>query len=194
VIGDSFRGSGSIIVVLFLTACTTTLTCPPVEGPSRAVFVLDHGRHASLVIENDRGFLHRYTYGERRWYAENDTGYWRALGAGFRKTEGVLGRREIHTAATADAVAAGIREGVVSVHEFTVSTERADALILELDGLFFEGTSALVYNDLYDLEFAPHPRPYTAWHNSNHEVADWMRALDCTVNGTALRSDWRTGD
>ncbi len=181
-------------LVLLLTACATTLTCPPVDGPTRAVFVLDHGRHTSLVIENDRGFLHRYAYGERRWYAEMDVGFWRALGAGFTNTDAVRGRRELRTQPNERGLLRALRVGVESLHGFRVEAERADALIHELDGIFLEGMDAVVYNDRYGLEFAPHPRPYTVWYNSNHMIADWMEDLGCTATGSAMRANWRPGN
>ncbi len=179
------------MILLFLTACTTTIECPPVEGPSRAAFVLDHGRHASLAVERADGVLVRYAYGDRRWYAENRTGTWRALVAAFTKTDAVIGRRELRARAEADSVARAAREGVETVHRFEVAPDRADALITDLDRLFRAAGEPPLYNTLYDLEFAPHPRAYTVWHNSNHEVGAWLRALDCDADG-GMFSRWHT--
>ena len=49
-------------------------------------------------------------------------------------------------------------------------------------------------NILYDLEFVPHPRPYSAAHHSNQVVAGWLRELGVVTRGLPLLSSWSGGE
>ena len=58
------RGLGGwLLLVVLLGGCTTTVVVPPAPEQPRAVFLLDHGRHATLVLETAEGGLVRYAYG-----------------------------------------------------------------------------------------------------------------------------------
>lgn len=176
----------AIAASLMLSACAATVTCPEVDGDAaRVAIILDHGHHASLVLENARGAPVRYSYGDRRWYADDDTGIGSALHAVFRQSAAVLARRELGAVADAESVRRTLGMVVQNSYTFQVPTANADILIAELDGIFFRDPDAIFRN------FAPHPKPYTGWDNSNHVVAGWMELLGCEVSGSPMLSVWR---
>lgn len=171
--------------MLALTGCATAVDCPPVEGNARIVVLLDHGRHASLVIEDSAGTPIRYSYGDRRWYADEDFSLRSGFSALFRSTPAVVTRIAID--APPDAAAIARMSGWVNEHiyAFEVDAKHADALLKRLDLLFGDDTDGFI---------APHPQPYSASANSNHRVASWFAELGCDVEQRSPFSRWRTAD
>lgn len=181
-----------MVLVLLLQGCAATVVCPEVEGESRAMMLLDHGRHASLVVERDDGTMVRYSYGDRRWYAEDDTGFGAGLAATLGRPPAVLHRMELGDDTSAASVRAALGLVVEEEHVFRVPAGRADALVVALDAIFHADPGAVSTHPRLGLEFAPHPVPYsTTSHNSNHVVAGWLDELGCTTSGSPMTSNWR---
>jgi len=185
------RGYGLLLpAVLAVSACTHTVIPPAGPERTRAVFLLDHGRHASLVLERADGIT-RYSYGHWSYYAENRTGLFRASGTLFGNERAALGRRHFAEAAELDIVRRRVRVPIEAAWRIEVPAVRAAALSDELDTLFEAEAPERIDNRLYDLEFVPHPDPYHVGHNSNHVVAKWLRRLDCRVEMSGPLSSWR---
>lgn len=178
---------------LWLSGCTTVVVPPAdVANPVR-VGVLDHGRHASLILEVPDAMLH-YAYGDWTWYALNQTGVVEGSAAVLWPTRAALGRKRLPGPFSPAAVA---REVVVPVeHALYLTVDAGDVgrLVERLERIFEGNRAALVYNRSYDLEFVPHPDPYWIFHNSNQVVVGWLEELGCRVEGPAVLSDWRKGD
>lgn len=187
----SMRRLAGLWCALSLGGCAATVTCPTGPDATDPVFLLDHGRHSSLVLPAPDGRLVRYSYGDRRWYAEVDTGFWQGAAALLRRTPAVLGRRELYGDPVSDEVVRALRVGVEYAYTLQTTPDAAAALVARLEALFRAGAEAKRFNPDYDLEFVPHPRDYTGWHNSNHVVADWLRELGCEVGGSPIVSRWR---
>ncbi|AHF00082.1 DUF2459 domain-containing protein [Thioalkalivibrio paradoxus] len=157
----------------------------------RAVFLLDHGRHTSLVVATPAGSMVRYAYGDWRFYADQDMRIGSALAALFLRTPATLARRELRGPPEEPALLAQLRVGVQAVYPLRVSGADADRLRDELDALHARKPERHRYVAMYDLVFAPHPEPYTWRNNSNTRVAQWLRALGAEVRGPALLSRWQ---
>ncbi len=155
------------------------------------MLLVDHGRHASLVLPGPDSGSVRYSYGDWKYYALRKTGIIETSSAALWQTQAALGRRELSEPPTAAGVHRSVRVGVEAVYELTVEAEATGRLRRRLDGLFRANLATRVYNAAYDLEFVHHPRPYTATYNSNTVVALWLRALGCQVRGPLLFSRWR---
>jgi hypothetical protein len=183
---------GLILIALLLSplACATTITPPATPQNPRTVFLLDHGRHASLVLPRD-GEMVRYAYGEWEWYALRRQGFLRILPTMLWPTPAGLARRELGGPPTRRLVAARIPVVIKEIYEITVSAEAVDDLLETLDGLFETNIETLFYNEVYDLQFVHHPRPYWIVRNSNNVVAGWLRDLGCEVRGPTIISNWR---
>ncbi len=181
------------ILLPVLGACAAMVDCPRPVADARAVFLLDHGRHPSLVLEDSDGTLVRYSYGDWRYYALDDTGPGSAVAAMLWRTPAGLGQRRYDVDPTPQSVTRALRVGVQEVHEFAVAGDLADALHERL-GEIIANAENRYYQRRFDLEFVDHPRDYWLWYNSNHMVADWLRSLGCDVQGTTMWSNWRTAD
>lgn len=172
-----------------LAACATTIVPPgPVACP-QTVFVLDHGRHSSLVLPHPEGFV-RYAYGDWGWYAEVDTGTTEASRAVLWPSRAALGRSVSGAVATREGVRAGLRVGIQRIHEVPVETHRVTALRDALEARYRANQASAKYNRAYDLTFVDYPEPYAAWNNSNHKVAEWLQRLGCGIEGSALWAWW----
>ncbi|HEX2971329.1 MAG TPA: hypothetical protein VHP11_03290 [Tepidisphaeraceae bacterium] len=180
---------GVLIALLStLTGCTNVITPPPPPADPVTVYLLDHGRHPSLVLPRPDGNLTRYAYGNWSWYALGKTGVFQALGALFIPGQAGLGRREFDSPSLQP-----ILELDPAEHIYAIQVERADAdrLRTQLDSLFQANISTLHPNNDYHLDFVHHPESYCFFHNSNHVAADWLRDLNCRVKGPDLLSQWR---
>ena len=180
-------------LLALLTACAGTVTVPDdteLEDP-RPVFLLDHGRHASLVVTRADDSLIRYVYGDWRWYARQETGFFRIFPTLFARTQAALGRRELAGPPESDALRRQIRVVIQEIHPLSVPAALIDELIATLDARFEDALETLYYNRDYDLEFVHDPKPYTLGDNSNHVVAGWLRQLDIDVSGNPVFGRWR---
>lgn len=176
--------------LLVLGGCGTTVITPPRALDPVPVFVLDHGRHTSLVLTAADGSLYRYAYGDWRYYAERDTGAWSALVALFWPTPGALGHRRLPGPPTAEAVERQVRVAIRALHVLQVERHRAQALHARLKGIIEVSPQRLEVPEV-DLVFVPHPRDYSLAHNSNQAVADWLGELGCAVSRRPVLSGWR---
>ena len=174
---------------LLLGACATTIVPPDSVDRPQAVFVLDHGRHSSLVLPHPDGFV-RYAYGDWGWYADVETGTTEASRAVLWPSRAGLGRSLVEGSATREGVSDGLRVGVQHLHEVSVETDRVIALRSSLDAFHRANRDSAKYNAVYDLTFVDYPAPYAFWNNSNHMVADWLERLDCRIEGTAIWAWW----
>lgn len=180
-----------LLLPLWLGGCAVQLEPPRQLNEPEPVFLLDHGRHSSLVLPAEGSGLARYSYGDWQYYALGRTGLSSGFSALFGNTQAALGRRELQGARTAANVRSQVRIGIEQLIE--LRAEASDVLRLreELDDLYQTALPARVYNAQMDLDFVPHPEPYTLSHNSNLMVAKWLEALGCRVRGRPILSNWR---
>ncbi len=176
---------------LFVTGCTNVVVPPAAPVQPSPVVLIDHGRHASLVLPGPDSGAVRYSYGDWNYYALVKTGFIETSGAALWGTQAGLGRRELSEPPTAAGVRLAVRVGIEAVYELSVESAEVRRLRRRLDGIFRANLETRVYNAAYDLEFVHHPRPYTAIYNSNRVVALWLRVLGCRVRGPLLFSKWR---
>jgi hypothetical protein len=178
-----------LALLLSLGGCATQVTPPAqVQMPAK-VFVLDHGRHTSLVLSTAEDGLVRYAYGDWRFYAERDTGLPGAIAALLWNTPAALGRREFPGPPTADIVRARIPLKIEALYEIEVERARVDALRAELDAIFAAADQVRETPETH-LFFAPHPRAYNLRHNSNTAIAHWLEQLGCETRGPAILAKW----
>lgn len=180
-----------LLAIAVLTGCAATVTPPPAPEQSRPVFLLEHGRHSSLVLATADERLMRYAYGEWRWYAERDTGFGRMFGALFRQTPAALGRQVLSGPPDAETTRGQIRVELDVIYTFDAEAGKVDALLNELDRQYRARLDEVLENPVYGLDFVPHPVPYTWRHNSNHMVAEWLETLDFQIRGNPVFGRWR---
>lgn len=188
----AMRGLCMAVLLSGLQACATIVVPPNVEHGGVPVFLLDHGRHSSLVLPAPDHHVVRYAYGDWSYYARVETGPYRGSSALLWPTQGALGRRELPGPPTLAAVRQQVKVPVVHIFRLTVEAKKADKLRQRLHGIFEYNKSTLLYNHLYDLYFVHDPRPYDIAHDSNRQVADWLIDLGCRIRGgPPLFSNWK---
>ena len=202
---SAFRFLSTAAVVALIVAapgCGTTVVPPHDLKDPVTVYLLDLGRTTSLVLPVDGGagttsegtVLVRYAYGDWNWYALENEGPIDALLALFWPTQGTLARRELEAPNPCETAADAIRRQVGDVEQLhEVHVERADLrrLTTRLEHLYRANLHTAVEGKLSDFTFVHHPRLYTAFGNSNHQVSDWLRDLGCRIHGFAFFADWR---
>jgi hypothetical protein len=171
-------------------ACTTTIVPPAVDGPAVHVALLDHGRHASMVLPEADGRMTRWAYGERAWYAENRTGLLRAAAALLWPTSAALGRRQLDGPVDEPNIRQRVHVPIEAIWIIPVTPARAQTLRRELDERYHQQIDTRVTNPVYDLDFVDHAERYSYFCNSNHKVAEWLSDLGCEVRGSAYTSSW----
>lgn len=180
-----------LVASLALPGCATTIYPPPAVTAPATVAVLDHGRHASLVVEiPGEARMIRYAYGDWAWYALRQTDAVEATRAIFWPSQGALGRRELAGPPSAESISRGVRVAIEHAVFIEVEAAAARDLIARLDGIYAANIATRIYNEAYDLEFVHHPDKYWVFHNSNRMVAEWLAILACEVEGPTILSDW----
>jgi hypothetical protein len=189
------RAVAALAASAILAACTATyVVAPPPLEPAASrtpVAVLDHGRHSSLVIGLSDGRMVRYAYGDWRWYAEGKTGAAEGYAALFKETPAALGRRVLAGPLTAETLRRQVRVGIEDVLLLDVDTAAAQRLVAKLDRIAEAGRARMLTNQDVDLDFFPHPVPYTEAHSSNRVLAGWLREMGAEVEGDGLIADWK---
>lgn len=187
------RGLAVVLSMLsvLLGACTTVIIPPVAPVQPVRVFVLDHGRHSSLVLPSEDGGALRYSYGDWDYYVLDDTSIMSSLKAMFRPSPAALGRQ--YLAAPPDGATMQTQTGleVTATHEILVEVGVMQGLRDELGSLFNQGRNTLHPGRVANAYFVHHPAPYSARHNSNQIVARWLEQLGCTIIGKPFLSKWR---
>lgn len=185
------------VLALLLSGCTTVIVPPPQSANTVRVYVLDHGRHASLLLPANEGGAVRYSYGDWDYYVLRKTRLSNGLRALFRPTPAALGRQalpKIDPAAddVVEQLHARLAVELLAAHAVPVPRAAADALLNRLEGEFAaaarNGRARWPDDNVY---FVPHPVDYTLSHNSNHMVGQWLDEMGCKVRGRPVLSDWR---
>ncbi len=193
----------AFILTLFNAGCSTQITVPTNVVQPQAVFVLDYGRHSSLLLPNSSDTAFReFAYGEWQWYAQKKDGFLRTIPVLFLPTEGTIGRNEwaIEGAQTEQDTEGrhhqigvaiwGQFPGLESVYTFHAERDAIAQLWDELNTRFESSDSEPVHVAEYHLYFVPDSVDYTLFHNCNHEVVAWMEALGCIARGSGTYADF----
>ncbi|RKT46235.1 hypothetical protein [Thiocapsa rosea] len=187
--------SGALLCTILLCGCVATVTPPPKTDQSRPVYILDHGRHTSLVLSTPDHGLVRWAYGEWRWYAEEDRRPLRAFPVLLVPTPAALGRQTLRAEYDPEAIGAAVP--VVTEQVFVIHADAAliDRLQARQEALFASGRQqGYLENRALGFVFVPHPVPYRLDNNSNHMVASWLTELDCRVQGSPMLGSWRIAE
>lgn len=184
------------LVVLVLTGCAGRIVPPEPRSFEQPVdiFLLDHGRHASLVLPRQSGGVVRYSYGDWRWYVEGRQHALSGAAAMLWPTDAGIGRAVHPDIATPEQFHRLAPEGLTAVYPLEADMGRVLALKRRLDAHFERADMEPVPSEQYGLEFVPYPRSYSAAHQSNLVVAQWLRELDFEVRGSPWLSNWRVAE
>ena len=179
---------GFAALLLPLTACALRVT-PPIELEAPCtIFIVDHGRHSSLLLPRANGRIAEYAYGEWEWFALGNDQWYRVGPALLWPTVGTLGTREFDGPAEIDAIRKQIP--AQRIHELRVEQDAAAALLARLDQRVSAGADEKVLNSELAMTFVPHADRYCLFRECNSVVAGWLRELGCRVTGSPLSTDF----
>ncbi|MFW5640004.1 MAG: hypothetical protein ACOC0H_02430 [Thermodesulfobacteriota bacterium] len=185
-----YRPALVLWIAFFFGGCGFTVIPPPAPADPAAVFLLDHGRHASLVLPAGDKMV-RYSYGDWDWYVLRQTGIAQGSRALFRPSPAGLGRKKLDASPTPASIRRAVQVPIEHLYPLSAETDRVTRLRDRLEKIFTEAEAAPRYNPAFDLEFVRHPQPYTMNHNSNTVVAEWLRELGVEVRGDGPMSRWK---
>lgn len=176
--------------ILTLSGCTSVQVIPPTELDAPVpVFLLDHGRHTSLIVPAQEGIMMRYAYGDRRYYAYASANLSTGFSALFRNTPAVLGRKVLTGPAEVGYIRSVVQVHIERILVVHVERQKVNLLLQTLETLFAQH-EVIAYRWDIDLEFSAHPVPYSLTHNSNRAIADWLKILGCEIQGRPILSNW----
>ena len=124
------------VLTLLLSGCGATVVGPAhIDGDKRNVYLLEHGRHSSLLLtEADQTRL-RYAYADWAWYVDEEAGLRTGFDAMLRQSRAALGRQRLPATQPSERLASVVGVGIQEIHIFEVEASRVDALIDSLEAV-----------------------------------------------------------
>jgi hypothetical protein len=185
-------GTGVLsLLALMIGGCTTTIVPPPRPADPVTVYVTDYGRHSSLLLPESNDLFIEYAFGDWDWFAQGHKNSSSGVHALFFSSDSALGRREVKLPSGASDAEIAKLLGAKQAEHFEVSGQRATALREKLDALHKEHADTVVLEPSTQLWFVKYQGGYGLCHNCNHVTADWLRALGCKIQGSAMFSKFR---
>lgn len=176
---------------LLVNSCTNRIIKSESLDEPIEVFLIDHGRHPSLILPRKEGGWVRYAYGDWAWYAEGRESIFRALAAIAWPTKGALGRRVFAESPGARLRYRVIPEGYVDIWPIAVELRKVRLLERDLEAIYVAGKDHSLWNHRYNLEFVPHPQAYWFANQSNLVMVQWLESLGLEVEGLGFFSNWQ---
>jgi hypothetical protein len=179
----------SIAVIIGAWIASPALILPPVQ-PDNPIFVriTEHGLHSRLVLPLSQGRLIQYAYGDWKYYALGQQDWENTIAAILIPTQGALGRRMFDSLSEFQQTSQQEGATILSV---AVASAKVNQLLQALNQRFDRQLSTYAENPHTGLTLVRDDQDYTIFHNSNHELVEWLQALDCRVRGFVLWANFR---
>ncbi|MFW5887918.1 MAG: DUF2459 domain-containing protein [Bacteriovoracia bacterium] len=179
----------SLISIFIFASCSSEIVCPQVSQTSNIALV-DHGRHASLIVENEDNEMTCYSYGDWDFYALAQPNFWNGFKALFWPTQAGLGRKELPGPVTNRNIKLQLKVLTEEIFILKVDKNKLARFRERIDRVYFKNSDSLHYNKSYDLNFVHYPATYWVFNNSNQITSAWLEELGCKVSGPSLFSSW----
>ncbi|WP_416669276.1 DUF2459 domain-containing protein [Egbenema bharatensis] len=161
---------------------------PPAEVAAPVtVYVMNQDYHSRLVLPQDESWV-QYAYGDWQYFALYQQSVRTALQALLVPTQGAIGRRTYDNIRDLQQATEFYNGSLVS---FIADNQNVAQLVEQLNSRFNQNIETVIVNPLNRMSFVQDERDYTLLHNSNHEVAEWLEALGCQVEGIVLWSGFQ---
>jgi len=167
----------------------TVLIPPAVDEEISKVFLIDHGTHTSIAIQQSSENYIRYAYGDKNYYANRDTSLSSGARALLVPTTSVLARGELEGMESEVDVEQALPVVIQKVYAFDVGQSKAKALIARLDGIH-SSSAEQIDVPAYGLVFADHPSDYHLFSNSSTMISSWLREMGVWTIGWGLIASW----
>lgn len=178
----------SFFVIPLSYSCSTSLELNSHPKEVVEFYLLDHGRHSSLLFPPSKGDWIEFTYGEWEWFAQNNDPWYRVPGVLFWPTKGALGHRTFSDLKT-------IKKHYNFENGVQLILLRAERRLLEnlrerLEKYFIQSKEHAIFNHTYQLNFVPHKASFHLFHMCNHQIRNWLEELNYDVSGWTLYANW----
>ncbi len=181
-----------VFVLLLIWIGFSLIRAPTIIFPPAAptnpvnVYVADYGYHSRLALPEPDGTLIQYTYGDWRYFALRQQTLLRGLEALLMPTPGALGRRRYEDLESLQQ-SLGL-DWPKMLHAVPVTAENLTRLLERLDRRYQNNLRTEVVQsgnerDAREISFVQDELDYTLFHNSNHELVEWLEELGCEVEG-----------
>ncbi len=168
-----------------LAGCTSLVTPWAVVPDPVEVLIVRDGIHTGLILPCSMGMCIEYGYGEWNWYALNKDKWYDVFDTVLWPTQGALARR-VYVISDINELISYRGSGTAVM--LRVSRRRVDSLCQILDSLYTAGRATEVYNPVTRMHLVKYDRGFW-WHNNCADaVAEWLRALGCTVTFDLVRT------
>lgn len=180
----------AVAMTMMMGGCTVTVHPPLAPEHPVDVFIIDYGRHSSLLLPETHGtLLIEFTYGDWNWFALERDDPLDIFPTLFLPTQGTLGRWEWNVEPRVDSLKWAIPSE--RIHPVTVSGEAVAALLDRLETRFRTKLQTQRESELYQLVFVHDDRPYSLLNHCIHTTRQWLEELGCQTSGMALVADFR---
>jgi hypothetical protein len=171
-----------LVTLLVPSGCATTITPPRNVADPTPIYLIDYGRHSSIMFRVANDEVREYCFGDYDWAAMNRNAPPDAIRALFNSAGSTLGRKPAEFGGDADQIKSAI--GADDVFRLTVSREKADALLHRLDSIFDSRLNTLTFNASWGMWFVRTPDRYSALHNCNHVTNRWLNSMGVRTRGS----------
>lgn len=183
-----------LLASVVLGGCGMTITPPDDVRDPVSVFIADHGIHTSLLLPREDGRVAQYAYSQWHWAALDQDQWYRSPFALLIPNDGTLGRRDFPGPGDYSTVhehleKLGRHPPMQALYELRVERAAAAKVLGKLDARWQSQSNGNVFNERRGLTFVRDATKYSLAHNCNHEVASWVRALGCRVDGAGMTAD-----
>jgi hypothetical protein len=174
-----------IIAKLVIIIFSPTVIIPPIEPLEPVtVYVVDYGFHSRLVLPDRTGKLLQYGYGDWQYFALQNRDVLTTLKALFIPTQGTLNREELSNLNTLKEIAEAQRR--INLLEVEVAQEKMLKLREKLEDRFYQNIDSKITYSNGRSQFIKDDQDYTIFYNSNHQVVEWLEAMECKVKGIII--------
>lgn len=178
-------------VILAWIIVPATIIPPAAPANPVIVHVAESGLHAHLVMPLGDRWV-QYEFGDWHYFALERRTVFRGVLALLFPTPGALGRREI---TALEPLQARWEQAGYRLLNFEVSAAAVTRLQRSLNDRFEAAAQQqVVYNRQLNVNLVQYGQSYSLLHNSNHELAEWLQALNCQVESLSLWSEFRLAD
>ena len=181
------------LLVGLLVGCGATIMPPDSVDQPRAVYLLQHARHSSLLLTTADSSRVRYAYGDWAWYVDEREGVYSGTRALLWPSRAALGRLVVPPLEDGEQLERVIGVGIDRVNCLWLEAAIVDRLLAQLGAEYRASAVPRKFSTTRSLHFVEYPRPYTLLHNSNHVTASWLRELGVGVRGSPIFGRWHLG-
>ncbi|WP_414578830.1 DUF2459 domain-containing protein [Anabaena sp. CCY 9402-a] len=178
-----------IIGILLVWILSPAIILPP-DDPVGAVtiYVTDYGWHSRLVLPTGNGELIQYAYGDWNYFALNQQDWRNGAAALLLPTQGTLGRRKFNNIIELQQI---IQQQNYTLFSLEVAQSPVIELLTLLDERFNRNMATSIENRKIGLTLVKDDQEYTLFHNSNHEIVEWLKSLDCRIYGFVMWANFQ---